>query len=446
MGIMLAQTDFHTRCYVEWEEYPRSTIIAGMDAGYFAPAPIWTDVTSFDGKPYKNAIDTILAGYPCQPFSQAGKRKGANDERHLWPDIARIIREVQPPWVILENVAGHVTLGAETVQRELQDMGFEVAAGLFTAAETRAPHKRERWLCVAYSKSNARRLYARSRSGGQREADLGRAGRELDNTERDRRPTGRTGNNRRHVGEQPNAAGCAMANAQGFVRRGKQQQSCEGRGRAGFTGSGAELAYSHFERPQRRERGGEARTPGPPDRQPSECCGTMADTIGHAGYQRRHSEGFGANGQRKADSFSSYRPRLHPPGPTRSVDWENVLRTAPHLAPALSRSGIVQASQEIAARLYATHAPIYAQSTGAGIPGQTAAGALAEAAQRILENSAAESAICRMVDGLAKRSRALKLLGNGVHPLEAGYAIRTLLDAHGCRRMDVEAACSGGED
>ena len=73
MGLMLAEPDFHTRCFVEWEEYPRQSIIAAQQAGYFAPAPIWGDLTTFDSRPISFAIDTLLAGYPCQPFSMAGR-------------------------------------------------------------------------------------------------------------------------------------------------------------------------------------------------------------------------------------------------------------------------------------------------------------------------------------------------------------------------------------
>jgi len=103
MGLMLAEPGFHTRCFVEWEEYPRATIIAAQRAGYFAPAPIWDDLTTFDAKPFAGAIDTLLAGYPCQPFSQAGKRLGADDPRHLWPHVARVIRELGDGlrWVFL---------------------------------------------------------------------------------------------------------------------------------------------------------------------------------------------------------------------------------------------------------------------------------------------------------------------------------------------------------
>lgn len=117
MGLMLAEPGFHTRCFVEWEEYPRRALIAAQRAGYFAPAPIWDDVTTFDAKPLAGAIDTLLAGYPCQPFSLAGQRRGENDERHLWPDIERIIGELGDGlrWCFFENVAGHLTLGLETV-------------------------------------------------------------------------------------------------------------------------------------------------------------------------------------------------------------------------------------------------------------------------------------------------------------------------------------------
>ncbi|MDR5655415.1 DNA cytosine methyltransferase, partial [Ruixingdingia sedimenti] len=126
---MLAEPGYHTRAFVEWEDWPSIVLIAAQRAGYFAPAPIWTDLRSFDARPFCGAFDAILAGYPCQPFSAAGKRGGADDPRHLWPDVARVIGECRPEWVFLENVAGHVTLGLETVLRELWGLGYTPAAG-----------------------------------------------------------------------------------------------------------------------------------------------------------------------------------------------------------------------------------------------------------------------------------------------------------------------------
>ena len=85
----------------------------------------------------------------CQPFSLAGKRRGTDDPRHLWPHVARIIGEVEPAFVFLENVPGHLSIGFETVVSDLEDLGYEVAAGLFTAAEIGATHKRERLFILA---------------------------------------------------------------------------------------------------------------------------------------------------------------------------------------------------------------------------------------------------------------------------------------------------------
>lgn len=155
MGLMLAEPGFHTRCFVEWEEYPRSVIIAAQRAGYLERAPIWDDLTTFDARPLCGAIDTLLAGYPCQPFSAAGQRKGEDDERHLFPHVARVAEELGDGlnWILLENVAGHVSLGGETVLRTLRQMGFTPAAGLFSAEEIGAPQERLRWFCVAYRES-----------------------------------------------------------------------------------------------------------------------------------------------------------------------------------------------------------------------------------------------------------------------------------------------------
>ena len=160
LGVMLAEPGYHTRAFVEWEDWPRAVLVAAQRAGYFAPAPIWTDLRSFDARPFHGAFDAILAGYPCQPFSAAGKRSGADDPRHLWPDVARVIHECRPEWVFLENVAGHLTLGLETVLRELWGLGYTPAAGLFSAAEVGAPHERLRIFILAHTDEPASRQSA----------------------------------------------------------------------------------------------------------------------------------------------------------------------------------------------------------------------------------------------------------------------------------------------
>ena len=174
MGLMLAESGYHTRCFVEWEDWPRAVLIAAQRAGYFAPAPIWTDLRSFDARPFRGAFDAVLAGYPCQPFSAAGKRGGVDDPRHLWPDVARVIFELRPEWVFLENVSGHVTLGLETVLRELWGLGYTPAAGLFSAAEVGAPHQRLRIFILAHTDEPASRHSPLQPGGEQRFHPQGR--------------------------------------------------------------------------------------------------------------------------------------------------------------------------------------------------------------------------------------------------------------------------------
>ena len=96
------------------------------------------------------AVDIITAGYPCQPFSQAGQRKGENDPRHIWPEILEAIRHLRPRYAILENVRGHLSLGFDTVLRDLANIGFDAEWSLVRASEAGAPHQRARLYIVAH--------------------------------------------------------------------------------------------------------------------------------------------------------------------------------------------------------------------------------------------------------------------------------------------------------
>src|SRR5690606_6368707 len=131
------------------ETFAAATLVARMEDASLDQAVVWDDVATFDGRPWRGAVDIVTAGYPCQPFSVAGKRRGADDPRHLWPHVARIISEVEPPFVFLENVAHHLRLGFPEVASGMVGMGYKLAAGLFTAAEVGAPHKRERLFILA---------------------------------------------------------------------------------------------------------------------------------------------------------------------------------------------------------------------------------------------------------------------------------------------------------
>jgi DNA (cytosine-5)-methyltransferase 1 len=141
LGILLACPGYRTLGYVEREAYAAAVLVARMEDAALDRAPVWSDVATFDGRPWRGAVDILLAGYPCTPFSVAGRRLGAADSRHLWPHVARIVGEVEPPFVFLENVSHHLRLGFPEVAADLVGLGYRAAAGLFTAAEVGAPHR-----------------------------------------------------------------------------------------------------------------------------------------------------------------------------------------------------------------------------------------------------------------------------------------------------------------
>ena len=148
LGFHRAVSGSRTVCYVE-NEIPATAILAhNIEKGRLDDAPIWSDLKTFDPRPFRGRVDAILGGYPCQPFSVAGQRRGTEDPRHLWPYIARIVDVIRPRICVCENVRGHVRLGLSEVLGELGRIGYRVRAGIFSAAEVGAPHRRERVFIV----------------------------------------------------------------------------------------------------------------------------------------------------------------------------------------------------------------------------------------------------------------------------------------------------------
>lgn len=133
-----------TIAFLEIEAFIVGNLVAQMEVGLLDPAPIWTNIKTFDAKPFHNKIHGIIGGYPCQPFSHAGERRGIEDERHLFPYILEQIEIIRPEWVYFENVSGHLSMGYEEVRRSLSGLGYRIEEGIFTAQEVGAPHKRER--------------------------------------------------------------------------------------------------------------------------------------------------------------------------------------------------------------------------------------------------------------------------------------------------------------
>lgn len=144
LGLARALPGVRVVASVEIEAYAAANLVAKTEKGLLDPAPIWTDVKTFPGSLFRGKVHGVTAGYPCQPFSVAGLRRGVEDERHLWPHIQRLVEAVRPLFVYLENVPGHVTQGLDVVVSDLHALGYVVEAGIFSAAEVGAPHQRER--------------------------------------------------------------------------------------------------------------------------------------------------------------------------------------------------------------------------------------------------------------------------------------------------------------
>jgi len=150
LGVGLALPGARTVCMVEGEAACVEVLASRMEDGRLHPAPIWTNARTFDGRPWRGRVHGIVAGYPCQPFSVAGKRQGADDPRHLWPEILRIAGEVGPEFLFLENVAGHIRLGLDRVLGDLAEVGFDAEWTTVRASDVGAPHRRERVFILAY--------------------------------------------------------------------------------------------------------------------------------------------------------------------------------------------------------------------------------------------------------------------------------------------------------
>jgi DNA (cytosine-5)-methyltransferase 1 len=142
--------------HCEWMEFPRKVL-----EYHFPNADSHTDITKTDFTKYANTIDILTGGFPCQPFSMAGKRKGTDDERYLWGEMLRAIQEIKPKFVIAENVFGITNIDGglvfEQVCLDLENEGYEVQPFIIPAAAKNAPHRRDRCWFIAYTNGTEQR-------------------------------------------------------------------------------------------------------------------------------------------------------------------------------------------------------------------------------------------------------------------------------------------------
>ena len=148
---------WRTVCAVEWEPYPASVLCARQNDKILAPFPIWDDVRTFDGKPWRGIVDVVSGGFPCQDISAAGHGAGISGNRSgLWSEMARIIGEVRPRYAFVENSPMLTSRGLGTVLGDLAALGFDARWGVVSAADLGAPHLRERIWIVGDSNNEPR--------------------------------------------------------------------------------------------------------------------------------------------------------------------------------------------------------------------------------------------------------------------------------------------------
>jgi DNA (cytosine-5)-methyltransferase 1 len=143
---------WRTICAVENNEYAASVLVARQNDGTLPPFPIWADdIRGFDGHPWRGSVDVVSGGFPCTDISVAGKGAGIDGEHSgLWKEMARIIREVRPCFVFIENSPALTTRGGSRVLSDLASMGFDVEWGVLGADACGAWHERKRFWAVAY--------------------------------------------------------------------------------------------------------------------------------------------------------------------------------------------------------------------------------------------------------------------------------------------------------
>ena len=142
---------FRTVGQCEWADYPTKVL-----EKHWPDVPRWRDIRTLTGESFYEktglrTVDVISGGFPCQPFSVAGKRRGKEDDRYLWPEMLRVISELRPAWVVGENVAGIVNMALDQVYADLENEGYSVQAFIIPACAVDAPHRRDRCAILAHA-------------------------------------------------------------------------------------------------------------------------------------------------------------------------------------------------------------------------------------------------------------------------------------------------------
>ncbi len=357
--------------YVEREAAAAASIVARMEGTQMGYAPIWDDAGTFEGTAWRGCVDVFTAGYPCQPFSTAGKRRGKRDPRHIWPLVRRAIEEIKPCLVFLENVSGHLSLGFETVAAELEEMGFGVAPGLFSSQEVGAKHRRVRLFILAIAPGMqcgpGCPAGEQDRRTGQTLHNTDQSDAELVDPHRSGSQGLGPGNPPRRVEPEPRC-GTELP----FTESINVQGRIDGQGKKQLGGSSGELAFTERLR-SRTGVAGEQEKTGGRRRGPSDS-GDQLDVAPSCGCEGvelpTRSRDQGARTLLVAGGSEDL--PLYAPGRNDWEAWGLVARMDPALMPAL------------------------------------------------------EPDFCSLVNGMASRTDQIRIIGQGVDPMAAAYAFTTL--------------------
>jgi len=138
-------------CYIEYDTYCQEVLKKRGEEGWLDIAPVWDDIRTFDGRPWREKVDIVFGGFPCQDISVAGKGKGIKEGTRsgLFFELMRVCGEVRPEYIFLENVSAINKRGLDIVLGSLSEIGYNAEWGHLSAREVGARHKRDRWFCLA---------------------------------------------------------------------------------------------------------------------------------------------------------------------------------------------------------------------------------------------------------------------------------------------------------
>lgn len=426
LGLHILLEGYRCVAYVESDAYAAAVVVARMEEQALDPAPIWDDLKTFCGEPWRGAVDILTAGYPCQPFSIAGSKLGEEDPRHLWPFVRRAIEQVSPEIVILENVPHHLQLGFESVLSDLQRLGYAVEAGLFSAEEVGAPHERVRLFVMAVRESGGRAELRESlRSFGARFAFTG-SHTELADTSSDGTPgvgalvretDGRQIGRLFGIPERPGSRQMGDPSSARSDRAAVSGIASEGRRQDGSGGPEPERGRPELDDATREPRRHDPRQgePGSGEGQ-SERSGE-GGSVANPGSEGLERWGEPGNVARPAGGAQTEGLQRERGGDAASDGSATVSDTE------LSRlEGFLWRARPLGREELGSDGGVYLfpprpnDSEGWG---------------RLLQiDSSLEPAIRRDADGLAGRVDRLRCSGNGVHPIQAAVAIFSLWHAH----------------